>query len=89
MPAYVATPVRALLLAVALVFAGSAATATPQTEQTHPTARATARTKAEPGAEREDPPLDGILIILGIIGLVILIAWIGSRISDNRSHVTN
>ena len=89
MVAYFVTPVRVLVLAVVLIFAGSTASATSPTEQTQATTRTAARTKGAPAAERDDAPLDGVLIIAGIVGVVIFIAWVCSRIGDNSSHVTN
>jgi len=90
---YLATPVRTLLLAAILAFAAQTADARgtgadqPQTT----TVRTTARTKADTDtaatadtAERDGIPLGGILIIAGIIGVVIVLAWVASRMGDSR-----
>ncbi len=79
MRSYFTTPVRAVLLAVALVLATSAiepriATATVPT----------ARTRVdEYPAEHDETPVGGMLIIAGIVAGVILLAWIASRVGDN------
>ena len=77
-------PVRTLFLAAVLAFAAQAAdarstTAEPQTT----TARATARTKGE-AAPADGFPVDGALIVVGIVGVVIVLAWVCSRIGDSR-----
>ena len=87
MTATVTIPVRALLLAAALAFAGQSAVARDTTEPTAATARATARTKPDTAAEADGVPLTGVLIIVGVVGLVVVIAWVCSRIGDNRSHL--
>ena len=89
MVAYITTPVRALLLAAALLFAAQTADAGRSTNEPTATARTTARTKTEAAAEPDDNPLGGVLIIAGVVGALILLAWIGSRIGDNHSHVTS
>jgi hypothetical protein len=84
------TPVRALLLAAALTFAAHAdVRAAAQEVQT--TARASARTRADApaadtqAADRGDEfPLGGVLIIVGIVGVVIVLAWVCSRFGDSR-----
>jgi hypothetical protein len=84
MVAYLMTPVRALLLALALTFTAQAAVAdSPATA-----ARTTARSKANANTEKDDTA-DGLLIIAGIVGVLILLAWLSSRIGDNRSHVVD
>ena len=35
-------------------------------------------------ADRDETPVGGILIIAGVVGGVILLAWICSRIGDSR-----
>ncbi len=84
---YLVTPVRAALLALALVCstqvaeALSTATDQPQTA----TARTTARTRGDAdAADRDGVPVGGVLIIIGIVGAVIFLAWVCSRIGDNR-----
>jgi hypothetical protein len=80
-------PVRALLLAAALAFAAQTADARstfadqPQTT----TARTTARSKGDAvPANRDGISVDGILIIVGIVGVVIVLAWVCSRFGDSR-----
>jgi hypothetical protein len=82
-----AIPVRALLLAVLLTFAAQAAEArSTATDQPQTTARSTSRTKDGAGApDRDSSSLDGLLIIVGIVGVVIFLAWACSRVGDNRS----
>jgi hypothetical protein len=81
------TPVRSLLLAVVLALAAhavdarAAADAQPQTT----TARSTARSKGEAApANPEGVSVDGVLIIAGIVGVVIFLAWVCSRVGDSR-----
>jgi hypothetical protein len=85
---YLPTPVRAALLAAVLAFAAQTADARGADQlQTIATTRSTARTKpdAEPSAaERDGIPVGGILIIAGIIGVVIILAWAASRVGDSR-----
>jgi hypothetical protein len=90
MTTYFATPVRTLLLAMALTFATQAADARGNAaDPPQMTARASARTKTDTDttasvAERDGIPLGGILIIVGIVGVVIVLAWVASRMGDNR-----
>lgn len=83
---YLVNPIRVLLLVAALTFAVQLAEARAAGDQSQPvaTARTTARTKND--ANAPDPnttPVTGILIIVGIVGGIILLAWICSRISDS------
>ena len=87
--AYLTTPVRAALLAAALFCpipladARGAATDQPPTA----TARTTARSKGDAGApDRGEVTVGGVLIIVGIVGAVIFLAWVCSRIGDSRRH---
>lgn len=87
MIAYFAAPVRALLIVAVLLAAVRTADAgagapAPTSKQT-----ATEGAKAAPPATNDDVPLDGLLIIAGVIGLVVIIAWVASRVGENRSHV--
>jgi hypothetical protein len=88
MLAYFATPVRAAVLAAALTFAATGAFAratAADLPRPAATARATARTQADTTATaRDDAPLGGVLIIVGIVGVVILLAWVCSRVADSR-----
>jgi hypothetical protein len=84
---YISAPVRTLLLAAALAFAAQAADARataadpPQTT----TARTTARSKGEAAPTSADGvAVDGVIIIVGIVGVVIVLAWVCSRIGDSR-----
>jgi hypothetical protein len=81
------TPVRSLLLAVVLAFAAQAvdarAAAGEQPQTT--TVRSTARSKGEAApANPEGVSVDGVLIIVGIVGVVIFLAWVCSRFGDTR-----
>ncbi len=84
MVAYLTTPVRALLLAAALAFTGQAFAA----NEPSAAARPTARTQTD-APQPDETPLGGVLLIVGLVGVVILLAWVCSRIGDSRSHVTN
>jgi hypothetical protein len=76
---YFTNPVRAVLLAAALVFAAGAIEA-----RAAGATVATARTRAdEYPAERDEAPVGGLLIIAGVVAGVILLAWICSRVGDN------
>lgn len=81
-----ANPVRAFLLATILAFAALASAASAATAQTQPVATVTTgRSKNEENpSDRDAAPVGGILIVVGIVGGIILLAWICSRISDNR-----
>lgn len=80
------SPVRALLLAAILALAAQTADArssAPDPPQT--TARSTARSKSDAvPTDRDGISVDGIVIIAGIVGVVILLAWVCSRIGDSR-----
>jgi hypothetical protein len=87
MLAFFTTSVRVAVLAAALAFTAQGALAGPTAAAPQPTAtaRTTARTPGEgPAAERGDGTLDGTLIIVGIVGVVILLAWVCSRVGDTR-----
>ena len=76
------TCVRAALLACALTFAAPAVEA----RSTLPTAAPAANAPAT--ADPDDVPVDGLLIIAGIVGVVILLAWVCSRVGDSRAVMT-
>ena len=82
---YFRTSVRAVLLVVALTFTidalGARATASPPQSSAHTTARTRANA---PAPNRDEFPLEGALIIVGIVGVVIVLAWVCSRIGDSR-----
>ena len=80
------TPVRSLLLAMVLAFAVHAVDArTAAAEQPQTTARSTARSKGDAApANPEGVSVDGVLIIVGIVGVVIFLAWVCSRVGDSR-----
>lgn len=83
---HLTTPVRILLLATVLAFAAQAAEVRAANEPT-PTAtlRATARTKGEAQANNRDEfPLEGVLVVVGVVAFVILLAWVCSRFGDTR-----
>lgn len=76
--------VRAILLVTVLAFAAQTATAQPiATEQPQTTARTTRNKESAEATDRDS--LDGLLIIVGIVGVVIFLAWACSRVGDNRS----
>ncbi len=75
------TPIRTLLLAVALAFAAQAVAAPSLTLATTTT---TTHTKNEAAGQSDGTPIGGILIVAGIVAGVIVLAWICSRVSDNR-----
>jgi hypothetical protein len=77
------TPVRALLLM--LVFALSVPVAVAQVDTESQRGATTARTHADATRTSNDDPTGGLLIILGIVGGLILLAWIASRIGDTRT----
>jgi hypothetical protein len=75
------TPVRALLLAAALVFATQAVDA--NTAPTNHPQTTTARSNGNAGAtDRDGVSLDGLLVVAAVVGLVVLLAWVCSRVSD-------
>ena len=85
---FLRTSVRALLLAAALAFAAQAADPRAAAEPAQTTVRGTTRTNADaPAPNRDEFPLDGALIIVGIVGVVIALAWVCSRIGDSRTAV--
>ncbi len=81
------TLTRNLLLAVLLLGLVSTAhaTPTPSTPSTEPSAV----THALAVPEEEGISLDGVLIVAGIVAVVVVLAWLSSRIGDNKSHVIN
>ena len=85
-----ANPVRTFLLATILAFAALAADAHTATAQTQPVATmTTGRTKNEENpTDRDAAPVGGVLLIVGIVGGIILLAWICSRINDNRPSMS-
>jgi H+/gluconate symporter-like permease len=76
--ASVRTSVRALLLALALAVHATSAAADPP----HPPAH-TAAGAAVP--DRDADQLDGVLVAAAVVGVVVVLAWVCSRVSDNRS----
>lgn len=83
MAAYFTTLFRALIVAASLAcVAPTADAAGPATASTAPARGAPVETVTDDG-----PPLDGLLILAGVVGLLIVVAWLGSRVGDNRSHV--
>jgi hypothetical protein len=77
------TPVRTLLLVAVFALSMPFATAQPNAEPQR--SAATAQTYSERGRSSNDDPTGGLLIILGIVGGLILLAWIASRIGDTRT----
>lgn len=76
------TFIRVGLLATVLAFTVQVANAGPPTPARVAT---TARTRNDaPVADNHEAPYGGLLIIAGIVGGVIVLAWICSRVSDNR-----
>ena len=81
---YLITSLRAVLFAAFLACAVPAVNAGPTSEATHTTAR-TARTTGEaPRTAPDGVTTDGVLIIVGIVGAVVVLAWVCSRFGDNR-----
>ena len=84
---YFRAPVRTLLLAAVLAFAAQAADArSPAPDQPQTTVtRSTARTKGDAApANADGASVDGVLIILGVVGAVVVLAWVCSRFGDSR-----
>ena len=78
MMAYMFYPLRAVLLAMALAIMAQPAEAGSRTT--------TVRTRTETTVTESDDSSDGgVLIIAGIVGVVVVLAWVCSRIGDNRS----
>ncbi|QJW96391.1 hypothetical protein [Frigoriglobus tundricola] len=85
MSTHLITSIRAVLFATLLTCAGPAANAGSAGTPTNATARTTAHTTGEaPRADRDGVPADGALIIVGIVGAVVLFAWVCSRFGDSR-----
>jgi hypothetical protein len=82
---YLRTSLRDLLVALALALALSATSATATATANPASARTTAPTKTDAAHDRDEFPLEGALIIIGIVGVVIVIAWVCSRVGDTRS----
>lgn len=87
MVAFFGTIVRSLLLTAALALAAPVAEAARHAPHrtTEPSKSAPADTKSAPAGD--EVPLDGLLIIAGIVVVVVLIAWLASRMGDNKPHV--
>jgi hypothetical protein len=85
LPSLVA-PVRILFLVAALALAASAVDARSSApDQPQSTARTLSQSKGEPQAPAPDGvSVEGVLIILGIVGVVIVLAWVASRVGDSR-----
>lgn len=82
MVTFLTTPVRVLLLFAVLALGAQHVEAARLTSQPTAAARTDKKRPADPGDE-----FDGWLIIGGVIGVVVLVAWLASRFGDNRSHV--
>lgn len=80
MTTYFRSPVRALLVAAILMFAAQVADA--RSTATTPAQTTTAPTKGD--APPQGTSIDGILLIVGLVGVVILLAWVCSRVGDSR-----
>jgi hypothetical protein len=75
------TSVRALLLVTALAFAIDAPSTRATAAQPHPSAQTKANTHTP---DRDEFPIEGALIVVGIVGVVIVLAWVCSRFGDSR-----
>ena len=84
MVTYFTTPVRALLLVAVLALSAQHVEAARPTTQPTATARADRKRSAD-----ADDALDGWLILAGVVGVIVFVAWLASRFGDNRSHVIN
>jgi hypothetical protein len=83
------TLTRVLVVAAVLGFAVEASRASASGQQPQTTTRTTARSKTEtPANGRDESPLGGLLIIAGIIGAIVVLAWVASRMGDNRRSDT-
>jgi hypothetical protein len=83
--AYFNAPIRTLLLAAALAFAAQAADARSTAPGPAATVRGTARSETDAApANADGVPIDGVVIVVGIVGVVILLAWVCSRVGDSR-----
>ncbi len=82
---YLITSIRAVFFAALLTCAVPVAHAGPTREYTHTNAVPTAHTTGEASqTDRAGATTDGIFIIVGIVGAVVLFAWVCSRFGDNR-----
>lgn len=82
---HLALPVRVLVLATALTFVAQVAEARATEPTPTATVRGTARTKADAqAADRDDFPIEGALIVVGIVVFVVALAWVCSRFGDTR-----
>lgn len=84
MVAFFRTIVRALVVTAALALAAPVADAAQRT--TEPVKAAPAEPKSQ-AADTDGVQLDGLLIITGIVVLVVFVAWLASRMGDNKPHV--
>lgn len=78
------TFVRSLLVTAALALAAPVADA--GTRATESAKSVSTETKPQ-SADADDAPLDGVLIIAGIVAVVVFAAWVASRVGDNKPHV--
>ncbi len=76
MTTYFTAPVRIWLLAIVLALAAQTAVAGPATE---PRSASSSAAPAPDGTS-----IDGMLIVIGIVGVVIFLAWVCSRFGDSR-----
>ena len=76
-------------LFLATVFFGLVSTASASPTTATRSSEPTATTHALSVPEEDGFPIDGVLIVAGIIAVVIFLAWLSSRMGDNRSHVIN
>lgn len=78
MTRFISAPVRTLALAFALALTAPTAVAYSTAPSTEPTRTGDVARPASDGI-----PLDGWLIIAGIVVAVIVLAWVCSRVSDS------
>jgi hypothetical protein len=72
---------RAILLALAFAV-HTADVRAAERPAAHTTAHA-----AKLHADRTDDTLGGVLMVVGLVGAVVVFAWVCSRVADNRSTV--
>ncbi len=83
--------VRALIVALAMLYFAAPAAATGRTIPNNGSepARTTATQHGLKTAPRAGSPEFGILIIIGIVGVLVIAAWVVSRVSDDSSPRTD
>ncbi|HEY1189262.1 MAG TPA: hypothetical protein VGE74_16540 [Gemmata sp.] len=86
MVAYFRGVPRTLLLIAVLAFAPPATSAARNAPAPPATKRVAEHPEPAP-ADRDDRALEGLLIIAGVVAVVVFVAWVASRMGDNKPHV--